>query len=154
MATKLTFRQHILLLVIINILMLMFIGASTTNSIIGKFIPHGNESIEIQYFDSISDIVAGVTTNSLGMLISLLFIGFTAVAVTSGSNFLGTLGILAGVFKFGIIVGILMDYVWVYNSLIGGQAFGMLNIIGLIILIPLIVDALFASLDWIRGVQT
>ncbi len=151
MVSKIGFRQHVMLLLFLDIVMLMFLGVSS-DSFLGKFIANtSNLSLS--------------ASSGIGLAIITMFIGISAIGVTSGSNFAGISGVLSkflgvavssgvAVAKFGIILAVITDYIMIYKIIIGGQAFGFLNVIAIIIFIPLIIDALFASLDWARGTIT
>ena len=149
MASKLGFRQHLMLLLVFDILVVLFMNTSTS-SIFSKFIASGT----------------GITwaTGTLGAIILILFTGFVNVGVTQGSNFSGIPGVIAGVMKYvksgsivvsgGIMLVIVLDYVSLWKIVTNGSQFGLMNIISIFFFLPLIVDSLFASLDWVRGVQT
>lgn len=156
MASRFSFRQHILLLVFLDIFILMFVGVTSSSSFLIDFISVGaDKGLELSATDP----------SNIFFIILTLFIGISAIGVTSGSNFAGISGILSGVLGIGskvaalsvsgaVIAAVITDYIMIYNFMIDGQAFGMLNIVAMLIFFPLIVDALFASLDWARGTST
>ncbi len=154
MASRYGFRQHIILLLFLDVFILMFIGVSNSSSFLVNFI-----NIDADTGLQLS------ASSGIFFVILTLFVGISAIGVTSGSNFAGVSGILSGVLGIGtkvatlgvsgaVIAAVITDYIMVYNFMIDGQAFGMLNIVAMLIFFPLIIDALFASLDWARGTNT
>lgn len=159
MASKLGFRQHIILILILDLIVLLFIGMGTTGaddtSIIMSFLSvqdeDGNMRLELNPLEN----------GTLAFTVAAIFISFAAVGITSDSNFAGISGALAKFFvaggatvKFTTVSIMIADYIMVYNLLLGGSNFILLHIVGLFIFVPLILDALFASIDWVRGVNT
>jgi len=151
MASKLSFRQHILLLLFIDILVVLFMLGNNGGIL----------------FDFISNPGGLSFTAKLGLggIIVALFVGFSQIGVTSGSNFSGIAGVIAGGFgiakktagdaiAIGTLLAVIVDYIFIYNLIINGQSFGWMNIIGMIIFVPLIVDACFSAIDWVRGTNT
>jgi hypothetical protein len=154
MASRFSFRQHILLLLFLDIFILMFVGVSSSSSFLIDFI-----NIDADTGLQLS------ATSGIFFVILTLFIGISAIGVTTGSNFAGVSGIISAVFGVatktiatgatgGVIAAVITDYIMVYNFMIDGNSFGMLNIVAMLIFFPLIVDALFASIDWARGVSS
>ena len=156
MASRFSFRQHLLLLLFLDILILMFIGVSSDSSFLINFINVNEESgLKLDAEDP----------SNIYFIILALVVGISAIGVTSGSNFAGVQGILSGVIGIGtkaagiaassaVIAAVMADYIMVYNFMIDGSAFGLLNIVAMLIFFPLIIDALFASIDWVRGTNT
>lgn len=155
MASRFSFRQHILLLLFLDIFILMFIGTSS-----------GESSFLIDFINLSADKGLELSaTSGIFFIILTLFIGVSAIGVTTGSNFAGVSGIISAFFGIAtktvatgasaaVIAAVITDYIMVYNFMIDGNSFGMLNIVAMLIFFPLIVDALFASIDWARGVSS
>ena len=152
MASRLGFRQHIMLLVFMDLVLIFFAGF-LSDSFIGQFLANPT---------GIS-LTAGA---GLAAIFVTIFIGISAIGVTQGSNFAGIPGIMAGFLGksagntavIGVILAVVVDYVLIYNTITAGAAGTWdgywLQITAMIIFLPLIIDALFASIDWARGVQT
>ena len=151
MAAKIGFRQHIMLVFFLDLLIIMFLGLGQ-GSILSDFLlnPEGLDF---------------TTAGALGAVIITVAIGFSAVGVTAGSNFAGTTGILGTLIGglarggstttiMGVATLIILDYMMLYKIITAGAAFGYFNIVAILIIFPLIVDALFASIDWMRGTVT
>lgn len=148
MTSKLGFRQHILLLLFLDIFIIMFIGFGS-KSFLSDFISTDNTMILS-------------STVGIGLIFVTIFIAITSISVTTGSNFVGVTGIIAGLLGkggggaaiIGTVLLVVTDYVLIYQIIIGGTEFGWFNIIGMLIFFPLIVDSLFAAVDWSRGANT
>ena len=154
MTSRFSFRQHILLLLFLDIFVLMLIGVTNNSSFLINFI-----SVDATNGLQLS------ATSGIFFVILTLFIGISSIGVTSGSNFAGVAGILAaglgttvktaGKVASGTVIAVVItDYIMIYNFMIDGNAFGMLNIVAMLVFFPLIIDALFASIDWARGTNT
>lgn len=134
-------------------LFILFFAAEGTNSFLGNFISNP-EGISL------------VATAGLGAIFAAIFIGVSSIGVTAGSNFAGIPGIITGFLGkkvgqgavIGIVLAVVIDYVFIYNTILGGAATEFtgfwIRLAAMIIFFPLIIDALFASIDWARGVQT
>jgi len=148
MASKLGFRQHLLLLLFLDIFIIMFIGFGSS-SFLSDFISTANTM-------TLSSLTG------IGLIFATLFVAITSISVTSGSNYVGFSGIVSGflgkalskVPTIGTVLIVVTDYILIYQIIIDGAAFGWFNIIGMLVFFPLIVDALFASIDWARGTNT
>lgn len=159
MAAKLSFRNHLILLLFLDIFIIMFIGIGAGNS---STIDPGVENNESSFL--IDFILKPTLSANSGIFrIALtIFIAISAIGVTSGSNFAGVAGVIAGVsgiaigtvtkvLQAGVLVAVISDYWIVYNYIGGGATFGMMRIVATIIFLPLIVDAVFSCIDWMRG---
>ncbi len=148
MASKLGFRQHLLLLLFLDIFAVMFIGFGSS-SILSKFI-------------AVPNTLTLSSTIGIGLIFATLFIAVTSISVTTGSNFVGVPGIIMNFLgkntsKGAILASVTLivtDYILLYQLVIDGSQFGWFNIIAMLVFYPLIIDALFASLDWARGANT
>lgn len=141
-----------MLLLFLDLFIMIFTGLGT-HSMIGNFIGNPNG-------------ISLIATAGLGAIFVTLFVGISAIGVTQGSNFAGIPGILTGFLGrsagntavLGVIFAVIGDYVFVYNNIISGlsNTFGgfWIRLAAMLIFFPLIIDALFASIDWARGVQT
>lgn len=151
MVARMGFRQHIMLVFFLDIMIVMFLGFGQ-GSILSDFLlnPEG---------------LNFTTAGTLGAIIITVAIGFSAIGVTAGSNFAGTTGIMGTLIGgltrggstttiMGVATLIILDYLMLYKIITAGTTFGYLNIVAIMILFPLIVDALFSSLDWLRGTAT
>lgn len=162
MVAKMSFRNHLLLLLFLDILMIMLIGIGSGES---TMIDPGTSNNDSSF---LVDFVLKPTLSTSGgmfFVVLTLFIAVSAIGVTSGSNFAGVSGVLSsgmgvltgGAIKLlqsGVIVAVISDYFLVYNFMSGGATFGFMRIIATIIFLPLIVDAVWSSVDWMRGVNT
>jgi len=152
MASKLGFRNHMILLLFMDLFILFFAGLGT-DSFIGEFLANP-EGISL------------VATAGIGAVFVAIFAGISAIGVTSGSNFAGIPGIIAGFMGktagtatiMGVVMAVLVDYVFIYNTILGGITSDWsgfwIQLAAMVMFFPLIIDALFASIDWARGVQT
>ncbi len=152
MAAKIGFREHILLLFFINV-MVLFMNGNSTTSFIGQLL---SDPTNINFTDG-SDFY---------LLFASLFIGIGLIGVTTGSNFAGIFGVISQFLaKIGpsgaaitTIGAILIDYVLVYNTIVQGVGTdwvgGWVRIFTLLFIMPLFIDAAFSTIDWVRGVQT
>ena len=151
MASRLSFRQHIILLLFIDMFVLIF-GGLSSNSFLGKFI---SSPFSIDLSSSSAFVLTIIT----------IFVGISAIGVTNGFNFAGISGILASLFgkssgkvlSTGTLLFVLTDYALIYNFIVGGAGNTWegywIRLIALILFFPIIVDAFFASIDWVRGVN-
>ena len=152
MASKLGFRNHIILLLFMDLFILFFAGLGT-DSFLGDFLANP-EGISL------------VATAGLGAIFAGIFIGVSSIGVTQGSNFAGIPGILAGFLGkkvgetavIGIVLAVVVDYVFIYNTILSGTTNNFagfwIQLASMVIFFPLLIDALLASIDWARGVKT
>lgn len=142
MTSRMSFRQHVLLIVFLDLFMLLFMNLTST-SFIKEFISGG-----------------GFLTGTLITIVLTIFIGISAIGLTAQSSG-GISGILAG--TLGKLVSaspvmapvflIIGDYVLIYTT-IASDPSQWVKITATIILFPLILDSIFASIDWARGINT
>jgi len=152
MASRLGFRQHLLLLLFLDMAFLIFLGLGS-GSFLGDFIS-----------DPANISLTSVT--AIGVVIITIFAGVSLIGVSSQSNFAGVQGVVAGLFGKALagslfflpLFTVIADYVLIWTVVIGGSSgtWGgqWVTFIALFVFAPLIVDAIFASTDWMRGVQT
>lgn len=148
MTSKLGFRQHILLLLFLDIFVLMFIGFGGS-SFLAEFI-------------RIPNTLTLSSSVGIGLIFATLFVAITSISVTSGSNYVGFAGIAAGflgksvskVAIIGAVLAVVIDYMLIYQIVVSGAEFGWFNIIAMLIFYPLLIDSLFAAMDWARGSNT
>lgn len=155
MASMFGFRQHIILILVMDILVLLFIPSLFPDAL-------GNDNNILVHF-----IANNVLNEESGLLRTMLvvFVTISAIGVTSASNFGGVTGVLSSFFgtsvevgkkvvTSAILVGTIGNYTTIGAFLLVGSISPIFQIIYLIIFPILIVDALFSSLDWVRGVIT
>ncbi len=152
MAAKIGFREHIMLLFFINVMVLL-INGSTTVSFIGQLL---SDPTNLDFSQG----------TGFYLLIGTLFVGVGLIGVTTGSNFAGIAGVISQFFaksSGGTIIittigAILIDYVLVYNTIVQGVGTdwtgGWVRVFTLLFIMPLFIDAAFSTIDWVRGVQT
>ena len=162
MVAKMSFRNHLILLLFLDIFIIMFIGIGAGDS---TTIDPDAENDESSFL--VDFVLKPVLSEDGGIftIVLTLFIAVSAIGVTSGSNFAGIAGVISSglgiaigtVTKFaqaGVLMAVISDYWIVYNYIGGGTTFGMMRIISTILFLPLAVDAIFAAMDWMRGVNT
>lgn len=155
MASILGFRQHIILILIMDILVLMFIPTAFSNA------ETDSSNILVNF------IVKPMLDNNAGLLKVVLgiFVTISAIGITSASNFAGVTGVLSSLFGISaqvgskivmssVLIGTIGNYLTIGGLLVAGYTSASLQIAYLIIFVPLIVDSLFAAIDWARGVIT
>ncbi len=162
MVAKMSFRNHLILLLFLDIFIIMFIGLSAgTSTTIDPTADNDESSFLIDF------ILNPILSEDGGIfrIVLTLFIAISAIGVTSGSNFAGIAGVISSglgvavgtITKFaqaGVLIAVISDYWIVYSYVGGGEIFSMMRIIATVIFLPLIVDAIFASMDWMRGTNT
>lgn len=161
MAANMSFRNHLLLLLTLDILIMMFLGfGSGTSTSVDPTATSESSSFLINF------VLNPVLTGEGGVFkIALtIFVAISAIGVTSGSNFAGVAGILSSVLgtsvtvgtrlvQAGVLMAVIADY-WILYALVGGGSFGMMRIVATFIFFPLVIDGVFAAIDWMRGVNT
>jgi hypothetical protein len=162
MVARMNFRNHLLLLLFLDILIMMFVGFGFGTSTTIDPTTTGEEG------SFLIDFVLNPTLSGEGGVFKIaltIFIAVSAIGVTSGSNFAGVSGILASTLgtsvrvgttavQAGVLMAVIADYWILYSLVAGGATFGMMRIVATIIFLPLVIDGVFAAIDWMRGVST
>lgn len=154
MASRFGFRQHIMLILFLDLFVILFVGLGT-KSFLGNFISSDLDKMTI------------IGSVGIGAVITSIFVGISSIGVTSGSNFAGVTGIISGFMGkalgggklyWGSILLIVVDYGLIFNAIVSGAGNDWtgfwFHFIAILIFFPLVVDALFAAIDWSRGVVT
>lgn len=162
MASVKSFRNHVMLVVFIDILFLLLILPLSSPTGIDSF-DNNNESKIMQFIEnpSISD------SSLLWVALAALIASFSIVGISSsGSNFGSITGALATGFakivkgatttiaagaKTGAVMFLLLDYVVILKIIV--SAGGLVGLVATFIITPLIIDGMFAGIDWVRGVN-